>query len=175
MRLLLVPALLLQMIPGSLSAKDLAPVRMTWREFRVRLPEKVELTLPNGARIQGKVLAVEEGGLRMNISKSSDRKLQPKGRRLIPRESISTLRLTEYGTKGRWIGVGSALAVTAGITAGIAAATHPDLSGGEVGVFVVIVPAVIAGGVVGASIGGYFIGKLFDKKVTMIQIEPAKP
>ena len=140
-------------------------VRMKWEDLGARLPKhKVALVLPDGTHVQGKVLEVEAGGLRLNVSKTSNRAVQPKGRHLIPRQSVSVLRVTEYRKLGRLLVTTGALAAAAGIVAG----NYPDIYEGPA---LIAVPAVVAGGMTGIAIGGYYAGKAVDKKVTEILVE----
>ena len=124
---------------------------------------KVALVLPGGTHIEGKVLRAEPEGLRLKIAKTSDRKAQPKGEHLIPRQSVSVLRYTEYRRIGRLIGT---LALPAAVAAGVVAGAPPYLEGGTIA----IVAAIGAGCVAGAAIGGYYIGKRVDTRVTEIRI-----
>ncbi len=140
-------------------AGDVGQERIKWGELEARIRgRKVALVLPDGTHLQGKVIAVEPDGLRLNV----------KGKPLVPRRSVSLLRVTEYRKLGRIIGtVGAAAAA-----GGIAAAAYPDIYEGTV---IIVVPAVVAAGVAGSAIGGYYIGKKFDKRVTEITIVPDNP
>jgi hypothetical protein len=125
---------------------------------------KVALVLPGGTHIEGKVLRAEPEGLRLKIAKTSNRKAQPKGERLIPRQSVSVLRYTEYRGIGRLIGtLALPAAVAAGILAGGAGVCYE-------GPCVILFPALAIGGAGGSAIGGYYIGKRVDKRVTEIRI-----
>lgn len=128
-------------------------IQLPWSELGPRVTDrKVALMLPDGARVEGKVHAVEPQGLRMS-----------KGNRLIPRESITFLHVTEYRKIGRLLTTLGAVAATAGISA----AKYPDLYEGSA---VYIVPAVVAGGIAGSAVAGYCAGKRIDKRVTEIRI-----
>ena len=141
-------------------------LQLPWNELGPHITgHKVALVLPNGTHIEGKVRSVERDALRLKISKTSDRKLLPKGERLIPRESVTLIQVTEYRKLGRLLVTSGALAVAGGIVA----AKYPDLYEGAV---VVVVPAVTAGGLVGAGLGGYFAGKRLDKTVIEIRVLP---
>ena len=97
------------------------------------------MALPGGVYIEGKVVEVEPSGLRLKISRTSDRAVQPKGEHLIPRQSVSVLHIAEYRKLGRLLGTLGAAAAAAGI----AAANYPDLYEGPV---TIAVPAVVAAG-----------------------------
>ena len=141
-------------------------VQLKWEELGPSITnQKVAFVLPDGTYVEGKVLGVQPDGLNLKVSKTSDRKTQPKGKHLIARQAISVLRVTQYRKMGRLLGTVGAMA----IAGGIAAAMYPDLYEGPL---IVIVPAVVAGGITGSGIGGYYAGKAFDKKVTEIRILP---
>jgi hypothetical protein len=101
----------------------------------------------------------------MRVRRTSDRKAQPKGEHVIPRQSISTLSATHYGKKWRLTG---ALAGPAAVFAGVAANAPSGLEG----TLVIAIPVIAAVGAVGAAFGGYYIGKRADKRVTTIRIAP---
>ncbi len=141
--------------------------RFKWEDLDSRITnKKVAFVLPDGTHVEGKVIGVEPDGLRLKVSKSSNRNTQPKGRHLIARQAISVLRVTEYRRMGRLLATAGAIATAAGI----AAAKYPDLYEGPT---VIIVPAVVAGGIAGSAIGGYYAGKALDKKVTEIRVLPS--
>jgi hypothetical protein len=139
-------------------------LQLKWSELGPRIEDrKVALVVPGGTYIEGKVQRVEPDGLWLRISKTSDHKAQPKGSHLIPKQSVSMLRVTDYRKIGRLLITTGAIAVAAAIVA----ANYPDLYEGPT---VVIVPAVTAAGIVGVAIGGYYAGKRLDKRVVEIRI-----
>lgn len=141
-------------------------LQLPWNELGPRaIGHKVALVLPNGTHIEGKVRSVEPDALRLKVSKTSDREFLPKGERLIPRQSVSLMRVTEYRKLGRLLVTSGALAVAAGIVA----TNYPDLYEGAA---VAVVPAVTAAGLAGVGLGGYYVGKRVDKIVTEIQVLP---
>ena len=151
---------------GPAAARDAQQLQLKWEELGPRIAnKKVEFVLPDGTQVAGRAIAAEPEGLRLNISKSSDRHVQPKGKQLIPRDRIPLIRVTEYRKAGRLIGTFGAV----GLAAGIAAASYPDLYEGAV---LIVVPAVVAAGIVGAAVGGYYTGKALDKRVIEIHIVP---
>jgi hypothetical protein len=139
-------------------------LQLKWNELGPRIEDKkVALVLPGGTYVEGKVQRVVPDGLWLRVSKSSDRKAQPKGSHLIPRQSVSMLQMTDYRKLARLLVTAGALAAAAGIVA----ANHPELYEGPA---IVIVPAVTAAGMVGVAVGGYYAGKRLDKRVTEIRI-----
>jgi hypothetical protein len=123
------------------------------------------MVLPGGAEIEGKARAADARGLHLRVTKTSDRKVLRKGEQVIPRESVSVLRVTRHGKLGRILCTAGGLAA-AGL---VAAAWNGDVSEGP---GVIVVPTVSAAGVIGAGVGGYFIGKRIDRQVTEIRIVP---
>jgi hypothetical protein len=163
-RFLIVLVALLGMSQSLLRAAEPRQLQLKWNELGPRIEDKkVALVLPGGTYIEGKVQVVRSDGLSLRISKTSDRQAQPKGWQLIPRQSVSTLRVTEYRKLARLLVTAGALAVAAGI----AAANYPDLYEGPA---IVVVPAVTAGGMAGVAVAGYYAGKRLDKRVIEIRV-----
>src|ERR1019366_9049885 len=72
-------------------------LQLKWSELGPRIEDrKVALVLPGGTYVEGKVQRVVPDGMWLRVSKTSDRQVQPKGSHLIPRPSVSMLRVTEY-------------------------------------------------------------------------------
>jgi hypothetical protein len=155
---------LLGMSQSLLWSEEPRQLQLKWNELGPRIEDKmVALVLPGGTYVEGKVQAVQPDGLRLRISKTSDRQAQPKGKQLIARQSVSTLRVTEYRKLARVLVTAGALAAAAGIVA----ASHPDLYEGPA---IVIVPAVTAGGMAGVAVAAYYAGKRLDKRVIEIRV-----
>ncbi len=141
-------------------------VQAKWGELAPLVTDrKIALVLPAGTHVQGKVLAVEPEGLRMKVTRTSDRKALPKGERLIPRQSVSVLKLTEYRKLGRLLCTVGSVAVAAAVIA------SQDIDVYE-GPAVIIVPAVATVGTLGIGVGGYFAGKRIDRREVLIRVLP---
>ncbi len=129
--------------------------------------KKVALVLPDGTSIQGKVRGVDPAGLQIKISKTSDKRGQPKGLHTIPKQSVSVLNVTDYRKLGRVL-----------CTAGTLAALAPILALGasdssiQEGPAVVVVPSVAVAGTAGLAVGGYYVGKAIDKQITLVRVTP---
>jgi hypothetical protein len=155
---------LLWMGPNQMWGGEPRQMQLQWSELGPRIADrKVALVLPDGTHLEGKVRGVEPDGLRLRISKTSDRKAQPKGDGVIPRQSVSVLRVTEYRKLWRVLATTGAIAAAAGVVL----ANKPDVYEGPL---VAIIPAVVAGGMAGVGVAGYYTGKALDKKVTEIRI-----
>ena len=153
---------------GAACAGEAGQVQLKWSEAGPRITgKKVALVLPDGTSVQGKVREAGPDGLRLDISKTSDKRAQPKGVHTIPRHSLSVLRVTEYRKWGRIVTTAGVLA-----TAGAFLSFGAHDSGLTEGPLVVILPVVGGLGTAGLGVGGYYFGKALDKRVIEIRIVP---
>ena len=149
---------------GSLEGGEPRQIEVGWGDLWPHVEgRKVALVLPDGTSVEGKVRAVDPDGLRMKVTRTSDRRALAKGERTIPRQAVSFLSVTQYRKLGRVLVTTGALAA-AGIIVGT---NYPDLYEGAV---LVAVPAVIAAGMAGVAAAGYYTGKALDKRVVEIRI-----
>jgi uncharacterized protein YcfJ len=118
----------------------------------------VALTLPDGARIEGRVIAVEPQTLVLDVRKTTDSQAHPKGRESIPRDQAKSLIVSRPTV--RWRVVGTSLGAVAGVPVGVLGAFKQD----STGIFV----AAIAG----MAAGGYLIGWAVDRRKTTVTIIP---
>ena len=162
-RLPLAFAALLALNASALRGGDPRQARLRWDELGPRIDGRsVSLALPGGILIKGKLETTLPEGLRLRVTGTSDRKLVPKGSRLIPRENVSVLRVTEHRILARPL-----LALGA---AGAIAASIASMGDTDEGVTVILRPAgAAAGGALGA-LAGYYAGKALDRKVTEILV-----
>jgi hypothetical protein len=91
----------------SLQWQDLAPI-VAGRE--------IETVLPDGTKLKGDVFAVREDHLVMNVKKTSNKALYPKGQHSIDRGSITTLDLRKKTI--RWRVIATIAGTVAGLVAG---------------------------------------------------------
>ena len=143
-----------------------APLRADarWSELAPRVVgRQVALVLPEGTRVEGRVRAVEPDGLRLKVSKTSDRRVLARGERVIPRQAVSVLRVTEHRKLGRLLVTTAALAAAGGLVA----AKYPDVYEGPA---LIAVPAVVAVGMAGVGVGAYYAGKALDKRKIEIRV-----
>jgi hypothetical protein len=141
-----------------------APLEIGWDELAPLVMErKISTVLPGGVRIQGDVLAVRADSLVLDVRKSSNKKLCPKGQNEIPRASITGLGIIREAN-GIWRIVGGALGAIGGVyaVAGIALATESAAA---------VVPAVAVVIPLSAA-AGHYAGKLADRRTTRISILP---
>lgn len=148
-------------------ASQKTPGRLHWSELApIVVDRKIQTTLPDGTRIQGQALAIRPEALVMEITKTSNRKVHPKGQAEIPRASVMELAVIKDKGPGKLIGgilgtVGGFALAGALIVAsdGNAAVGWTSLLG--------VVPA--------AAAGGYYAGRAVDRRVTRIVIAPDPP
>jgi hypothetical protein len=142
-------------------------ISIPWSELAPRTTGKtVQLVLPDGATVQGKVRGAGSDGLLLDVSKTSDKRAHPKGIGTIPRSSVSVLQLTEYRKIGR-------LAFTLGSLAAAGALLSLGARDSSLeGPLVIILPVAGAAGTAGIGVGAYYFGKAVDKRVTEIRIVP---
>jgi hypothetical protein len=146
-------------------------IERPWSEIPSVVGHEVALVLPDGTSIRGKVLAVQADALAMDVKKTSDKRLHPKGRTTISRSSISVIELRQMRRFriGRLVGglAGWAGGVLLGYVIG-GNAGHGEGAFASAGV------GALVGGVGGAVLGGY-AGGASDRRITLIKIIPEAP
>lgn len=159
---------LLWVVPAPRAHAQNRPLELKWSELESRIAgKKVALVLTDGIALEGKDAGVEASGLRLNVTRTGDRKLHPKGVQVLPRDQVTFLRVTDYRHLARIIVPAAAVATVAAVTLAMG-------SGISEGAGIIAVPAAGAAGGVGAAIGGYYAGKAMDKRVTEIRLVPEK-
>ena len=142
--------------------------RLQWGDLAGMITaQKVSMVLPDAARLQGKVLAVEPESLVLDITKTSDRRAYPKGRASIPRASVSMLRLTKPGGHV-WQIVGGTLGTLGGLFAGGLLVGVADAD--EAAAAVAVLGSAVLGGV-----AGWWGGRVSDRRVMVITVIPESP
>ncbi len=141
-------------------------VELAWIELESRIQGRtVALLLPDGTHIEGAVQSVESDALVLDVRKSSNRALHPKGRSRIPRGSAGTLELRERRTK--WQVLGPAIGAAPGIAVCAGVAKYANNEGGMNGILSAICAAPLG---LGAGVG-YLAGRSADKQVTYIKVK----
>jgi hypothetical protein len=159
--LLLVFCLVAEVAPAAQSK----PLELKWNELSSMIAgHRVELTLPEGATIQGEAVAVREDTLVIDVQKSSGAKAYPKGSATIPRASVNLIKLERArGSAGRTLGtIGGVL--TGLVVGGYTAAVATDNASTAIPLFL--------GMATGISIAGYYLGRSADRRVTLIRVVP---
>jgi len=146
-------------------------VELPWSEIAPLIVDReIALALPDGTYIRGKALAVQADDLEMDVKKTSDRRLHPKGQTTIPRALVSVIELR----KMRKFPIGAIGGGAAGYVGGVylgygigRIATKED----EIGVPLL---GGTIGGIAGAIVGGR-LGHRLDQRNTLIKIIPEPP
>jgi hypothetical protein len=108
------------------AAKAAQPV--AWGRLSSVVQQKtVELVLPDGVELGGRITDVQSDKLVLDVTKTSDRKAFPKGSTTLPRSSVRALAIRQHGNKATIIGAAAGLA--AGIVLGNFANTYAHNEG----------------------------------------------
>lgn len=157
-------------IPLRLSIALLAPIlaafgqkaaeRVPWdRTPQVLAGKRVVVELNDGTKVEGAWLAVAASAFTMKVEKSSGPGRRAKGSQSLDRSEIRRVWFGERRVRGRVLGtIGGFYAVMA-IAA--AATGAPDAFQGGWGI-----------AAVAAGVGGYQLGKVFDRSLREVIIEP---
>lgn len=140
-------------------------IEVKWNELSpLILGHTVTIVLPAGATVSGEAVAVRDDALMLEVRRTSDSRIQPKGQASIPRSSVTTLQISETkAVGGRVLGV--VLGLLIGMVGGGEIAAHADQREGPA------VATFTAVAVTGA-VGGYYLGKSVDRHTTMIRVVP---
>ena len=175
-RIKLIPWLAL-LIAASLSvprtglAASQEEIQLPWSQIESHVHgQKVGLVLPDGVRIEGKVLSVDADALILDVKSSSEPRAQRKGASSIPRSAVSVLQLKQIKGNSRWIG--AAIGAGGGGVGGWLLAEGVFHVSGEGLQSAPTVVTSVAGLVAGATAIGYFVGRQRDQHVTFIKIIP---
>ena len=124
---------------------------------------EVEMSLP-GATIRGEVVALRDDALVMDVHKTTNSKVVPKGNALLPKSSITLLKVIRApGKAGRTMG--TTVGVISGLTiGGYTAAKTANSPGPGITVFITVASAI--------AVGGYFLGRKLDSRTTLIRVIP---
>jgi uncharacterized protein YcfJ len=130
---------------------------LKWNELSGEILNKnVVVDLKDGSSVKAVVVSVQPTGLAVNVSSNSHATYK-KGEGAIPREQISSLRITKQRKRGRIIGT------TTGVVLGLLVGSMVGIAGSGAGAVGVMVSAPFA---------GYFIGRSTDRQESVITILP---
>jgi uncharacterized protein YcfJ len=141
------------------------PLELEWGDLSPMIKgQQVQLVLPEGTAIQGEAMAVREEALVMDVKSTSNAKAYPKGSATIPRASVTLIQVERRrGSWGRKLG--TVVGVLSGLVlGGYVAAETADSAGPGIATFLGIASA--------GTVGGYYVGKELDRRVTLIKIVP---
>jgi len=140
-------------------------VQISWEELSgLVIDKKISTTLPDGTRLEGEALAVRPEALVMDVHKTSNRKLYPKGQTEVPRQAVSEVRVIR--TRG------PVMRIICGILGGVGGAYGAGALGFVIDSVAVMVPLILLG-IPLAAVGGYYAGKLADTHTTRLLIQDA--
>ncbi|MEQ1948212.1 MAG: hypothetical protein ABL995_13540 [Bryobacteraceae bacterium] len=141
-----------------------APLELRWSELSTAVTGKtVEMVLPGAVTVKGEVAAIREDALVLDVHKSSDNKAQPKGNAVIPRASVSVIKIEEHGTN--WRTMGTVVGAIGGLPlGGYIAAKTTDSAGAGIAIFAVVASV--------ATLAGRMAGGNVDRRVKMIRVLP---
>lgn len=147
---------LLLLLAPAISAADNSK-RITWRELSsMATPEHVmRIVLPDRVRVEGRPLEFKPESLVFHVTRTSDKKLHPKGRMTVPRNSVTSVSVRSPRWKCRWIGA------LAGAAPGLAIIASNTNSNNEASVYLLAAGAGITA--IGIPVG-YFIGRAIDRR-----------
>lgn len=139
--------------------------RLQWRDLpRMITDHKVVMKLPDGTRVQGKVLSVEPDAMVLDITKTSDKHAYAKGHGSVPRAAISEFRLVKR-TGHTWTVVGTAIGAGVGLALGGVAAVYGGNEGADVA-------GPVAALIAGPTALGFWGGWVSGRKTVLITVVP---
>jgi len=141
-----------------------APVELRWNELNATIYNKrIELTLPGAITIKGDVAAVRDEGLVLDIKNTSDSKQFPKGNAVIPRSSITLLKVVQHGTN--WRTMGTVIGTISGVAlGGYIAGRTANSAGPALAIFIVTAST--------AAVAGRAAGGSADRRTKLIRVVP---
>jgi hypothetical protein len=140
-----------------------AAVELRWNELHDMIyRHTVQLTLPGAVTVKGDVAAIREDALVLNIKSTSDAKAFPKGSGVIPRSSITLLKV-ESRSRSNWHTPGTILGVLSGVVLGGYIATKTaSTPGSGTAIFLTSASAISLAGILG--------GRAIEKTSTTIRV-----
>jgi hypothetical protein len=140
---------------------------LRWDEVGAAVGNQVvTVELTRNASIKGAIVGVGQDSMWMNVRSSSDIQAFPPGKLSISRKDIAQIRVRRIAGHGRLIGaVGIGSAAALGSLRWAISESRTNVSDNRrIGQWAAITAAAVA--------GGYWIGRLIDRKETVIRIAP---
>ena len=95
--------------------------RLEWRDLdRMVHGRNIDITLPSGIRLKGRVTSVDVDALMLDVSKTSNKRAYPKGRAVVPRAEVTQFRLARKDGH-TWSAVGAGIGGSIGTGVAIGA------------------------------------------------------
>jgi hypothetical protein len=171
-RLASIPICLVLFQNSSIAARKVE-LSLRWGEIEPHIGQRtIALVLPDGVHLVGKVMDITPDALVLNLTKSSDPKGHPKGKKSIARSAVSVIQLNE--TKGSKRALWSSVGAGAGLVGGwLLAEGVYHVSGEGQGLWAEPAGVGLILGLAGAGGAiGYFGGRSSDRVETYIKIIP---
>ncbi len=127
------------------------------------IDKRVSTVLPDGAKLEGEVLAVRPEALVLDVQKSSRKKVYPLGQIEIPRPDVREVCIIRH----QW----AVFRVLGGVMGGLGGAFAAGWIAYVTDSAAAVVPALLLLIPLSAA-GGYYAGKLADRRTTRIRIRP---
>lgn len=160
--------LLAVMIAGQPRARaESAPVELKWSELSSHIQGRdIELVLPDGASLAGRVEAIREDALVLNVRHTSNSQAHPSGNAVVPRGSVSVLLIHE--SRGKW---GRPIGVVLGTLTGLVVGGTVVLAGAKID-SATAGTAVLLGITGAGTLTGYYLGRSADRRATQFKVIP---
>ena len=143
------------------------PAGIAWSELgKFSVEQNVSITLPDNTRLEGEVLAVRPESLVLDVHKSSNKKLHPKEQTEIPSTSVREVKIIRHAGPAMRI-VGGILGALGGSMGATALGFVTDSVAVLLPAFLIFIPM--------SAVGGYYAGKLADRRTTLIHIQQTAP
>lgn len=140
-------------------------VQISWEELSALvIDRKISTTLPDGTRLEGEALAVRPEALLLDVRKTSNKKLHPKGQTAVPRPDVSEVRVIRLRAP--------VMRIIGGILGGFGGAFGAGALGFVIDSVAVVVPIMLLG-IPLSAVAGYYAGKLADTSTTRLLIQDA--
>jgi len=140
-------------------------VQISWEELSgLVIDRKISTTLPDGTRLEGEALAVRPEALVLDVHKTSNKKLHPKGQTAVPRPDVSEVRVIRLRAP--------VMRIIGGILGGFGGAFGAGALGFVIDSVAVLVPIMLLG-IPLSAVAGYYAGKLADTSTTRLLIQDA--
>jgi hypothetical protein len=134
--------------PKDLKDSGRRTFRLEWRDLdRMVRGRSIDITLPSGVQLKGRVTSVELDALMLDVRKTSNKRAYPKGRAVVPRPEVTQFTLARKEGYA-WSAVGASIGGTigAGVAAGLVQVLEGDGQRAAAAALAIGIPAAIGYG-----------------------------
>src|ERR1035437_3130043 len=149
------------------AAGAVSPRRLTWEELPQLVGKHVSIPLYDGGAVAGTVREVQGDALLIQVSRSTNPVVYPKGPMRVPRAKLHVLDLHGKGFKYRVLGTALGFAAGAACGVGVALGVQGGVLGDEHGT---ASGTALVGMMAGLTTAGYAVGNAADRRTTTIRI-----